>query len=229
MSRYVCLRRCYHRGGGYTRTGAYTMKRCPGTNQTPNNRVAHSSLGDPLGPIVSTELQFARCGRRALSPLANDLLKVPPQQVQAHDNEILIKDQGVFHARSPFVLVFSYAAVYAQRAYADNCASSKCRATFQVVLVFPWVQGIVHASLPGEYPRQKSDRRGEKYSFQYAGVRSPATRGKSSELDAGISKEYRETIARRGVLKMARKWQGQENCLRMFGILVESAEVSQGF
>lgn len=32
-----------------------------------NNRIAHSSPCDPLGPIVSTELQFARCGWRALS------------------------------------------------------------------------------------------------------------------------------------------------------------------
>lgn len=62
--------------------------------------------------------------------------------------------------------------------------------------MFPRVQGIVHASLPGEYPRQRSDLRGENYSFQYAGVRSPAMRGKSSELDAGISKEYREKLLR---------------------------------
>lgn len=36
-----------------------------------NNRIAHSSPCDPLGPIVSTELQFARCGWRALSTLAS--------------------------------------------------------------------------------------------------------------------------------------------------------------
>lgn len=58
------------------RTGAYAMKRWPGTSNRTlpsslNNRIAHSSPCDPLGPIVSTELQFARCGWRALSTLAS--------------------------------------------------------------------------------------------------------------------------------------------------------------
>jgi len=57
------FQRCYHRGGGLYHHRNVSDEKVPGTNQTLTivSRILLRA-DDPLAPIVSTELQFARCG-----------------------------------------------------------------------------------------------------------------------------------------------------------------------
>lgn len=80
------FQRYYHRGGGLYHHRNVSDEKVPGTNQT-LTIVSHILLqaNDPLAPIVSTELQFARCGWLDLLLPA---VKAPLHR--CHDNEILI-------------------------------------------------------------------------------------------------------------------------------------------
>lgn len=94
------FRRCYHRGGGLYHHRNVSDEKVPGTNQTLTivSRILLRA-DDPLAPIVSTELQFARCGWLGLLLPA---VKAPPHR--CHDNEILIGPEYVSSSRSPSVL-----------------------------------------------------------------------------------------------------------------------------
>lgn len=74
------LQRCYHPAEEVVPPqGRKRWKGARATNQGPNNRVAHSSPDDPLAPIVSTELQFARCGWLGRSsPAPCSAVEAPP-------------------------------------------------------------------------------------------------------------------------------------------------------
>lgn len=80
------FQRCYHRGGGLYHHRNVSDEKVPGTNQTLTivSRILLRA-DDPLAPIVSTELQFARCGWLGLLLQA---VKAPPHR--CYDNEILI-------------------------------------------------------------------------------------------------------------------------------------------
>lgn len=79
------------------------------------------SLDDPLGPIVSTELQFARCALNALSPPLKG-----SSTTARHDNEILIGIRNVSYRpsrSSPYAAVSS-TIVFPPYVYGVPCFAS---------------------------------------------------------------------------------------------------------